>query len=88
MNKEIALLKPNNIIQKLRVLAREKEVIRRKLAVTAEKLRLKARKLAVTAREKEVIRKKLAVTTGKLKKLYATLGRECTTGRKIWKMPG
>ncbi len=53
-----------NIMKKsqLAVTAKEKEDVRRKLAVTAEKLRLKAKQLAVIAEEKESVRRKLAVT--------------------------
>ncbi|MDO8468486.1 MAG: PAS domain-containing sensor histidine kinase [Candidatus Peribacter sp.] len=67
---------PDGIALKLKVLAKEKEVVRRKLVVTArekevvrcklvmtaKKLRLKARQLAATAREKEAVRRKLVVT--------------------------
>ena len=54
---------------KLEVLAKEKEVIRRKLAITA-------RKLAVTAREKENTRRKLVVTARELKRLYGALEKK------------
>ncbi|OIO53242.1 hypothetical protein AUJ46_05190 [Candidatus Peregrinibacteria bacterium CG1_02_54_53] len=52
----------DGIALKLKILAKEKEDVRRKLVVTAKKLRLKARQLAATAREKEVVRRKLVVT--------------------------
>ncbi len=46
--------------------AKEKEDVRRKLAVTAKKLALTAKALAVTAKEKEDVRRKLAVVAQKL----------------------
>jgi len=49
-------------------LARKTESVRRKLAVTAKKLRIKAAELAVTAREKEDVRRKLLVTAKELKR--------------------
>jgi PAS domain S-box-containing protein len=45
---------------------KEKKDFRRKLPVTAEKLRLKAKQLAVTVKENESIRDKLAVTAKQL----------------------
>lgn len=54
-------------IFKLKVLAKEKESVRRKLKVTAKTLRLKAKQLAIIAKEKESIRLKLAVTAEKLR---------------------
>jgi PAS domain S-box-containing protein len=79
-----------NIARKLKVLASEKEVIRRKLVITARqlavtakekestrrKLVVTARKLAVIAREKEHARRKLVVTAQKLKTLYETLEKK------------
>lgn len=53
-------------------IAKEKENIRRKLAVTAEKLRVKALQLAITAKEKEAIRGMLAETAKEL----AAIARE------------
>jgi PAS domain S-box-containing protein len=52
---------------KLRILAKEKEYVRRKLAVTAEKLQRKAWQLSVTAKQKEDVRRKLVVTAKKLR---------------------
>lgn len=52
----------NDIILNLKILAEEKESVRRKLAITASKLAVTAKKLATTAKEKEVVRRKLAVT--------------------------
>ena len=57
----------NNTIFKLKILAEEKESVRRKLEITAEKLRLKAKQLAVTAEEKESVRRKLVVTAKELR---------------------
>lgn len=51
----------------LKILDKEKEDARRKLAVTAEKLRLKAKQLAVTARQREHTRRKLMVTAKELR---------------------
>jgi PAS domain S-box-containing protein len=87
MNKRIPVSASDDIILSLKILAREKEVVRRKLAVTAAKLAVTAkklaatakekesvrRKLAVTAREKESVRRKLVVVAEKLKKSYETL---------------
>ncbi len=63
----------HGIVLKLKALAEEKELVRRKLAVTAKKLRLKAAQLAVTAREKETVRRKLVVTVKQLKISRETL---------------
>ncbi len=63
----------DDIIFKLKVLAKEKEDIRKKLAVTAEALRLKAEALAVIAKEKEDVRKKLEVMAEALKMSRETL---------------
>jgi len=76
MSKKPSISASKKIALKLRVLAREKEVTRRKLVVTAKKLRIKARQLAVTAREKEVVRRKLVVTAKKLKLSYETLEKK------------
>ena len=61
---------------RLKILAKEKEVVRRKLAVTASKLRLKAKQLAVIAKEKESVRRKLMVTADKLKRVHETLEKK------------
>ncbi len=66
MNKKTTISTSDDIILNLRILAREKEDVRRKLAVTAAKLAATAEKLAITAREKESVRRKLAVTAAKL----------------------
>ncbi|MCR4275617.1 MAG: PAS domain-containing sensor histidine kinase [Candidatus Wolfebacteria bacterium] len=55
-----------NILKKKQLSVTAKESIRRKLAVTAEELRLKAKQLAVAAKEKEDVRNKLAVTAKQL----------------------
>ncbi|MDR3558666.1 MAG: ATP-binding protein, partial [Candidatus Pacebacteria bacterium] len=51
----------------------EKEVVRRKLVVTAAKLARTAEKLAATAEEKESVRQKLVVTAEKLEMSHRTL---------------
>ncbi|MFA6414869.1 MAG: ATP-binding protein [Candidatus Paceibacterota bacterium] len=66
MNKKAPPSLSDKIILNLKVLAEEKESVRRKLAVTAAKLVVTAEKLAATAREKESVRRKLAVTAAKL----------------------
>jgi PAS domain S-box-containing protein len=66
MNKQSIISIPDDTIFKLKILAEEKESVRRKLVVTAEKLRLKAKQLAVTAEEKESVRRKLVITAEKL----------------------
>ena len=66
----------DHIALKLKALAREKESVRRKLVVTAKKLRIKAAQLAVTAREKESVRRKLVLTAEKLKVSRKTLEKK------------
>ena len=69
MSKKLIISASNNTANtalKLKVLAKKKESVRRKLAVTAENLSLKAKQLAVTAKEKESVRRKLAVTAENL----------------------
>ena len=61
---------------KLKILAKEKEVVRRKLVIIAKKLSLKAQQLAVIAREKESVRRKLVVTAKKLKSVHETLEKK------------
>lgn len=68
MNKKSAL--------KLKILAREKEIVRRKLVIFAKKLSIKAKQLAVIAREKESVRRKLVVTATKLKNIHETLEKK------------
>ena len=63
----------DDIIHDLKILAAEKESVRRKLVVTAAKLAATAEKLAATAKEKEVVRRKLAVTAAKLELSHRTL---------------
>ena len=65
VSKEIEIDKAKT--KQLAVIAKEKESIRLKLVVTAEKLALKAKELAATAVEKEDVRKKLAVTAEELR---------------------
>ncbi|MDP3729277.1 MAG: ATP-binding protein [bacterium] len=59
MSKKIVISASDNLVLKLRVLAKEKENIRRKLVVMAKRL-------AVTAKKKEDVRKKLEITAKKL----------------------
>jgi PAS domain S-box-containing protein len=68
-----------NIAHRLHILAKEKEVVRQKLVITARKLSVKAKQLAVIAKEKEAVRRKLLVTAEKLRlkaKQLATTARE------------
>lgn len=76
MNKRPIISASDDIILNLKILAREKEKVRKKLVATAKKLAVTAAKLVVTAREKEVVRRKLAVTAAKLKKSYETLEKK------------
>ncbi|MES2314973.1 MAG: ATP-binding protein [Patescibacteria group bacterium] len=69
MKQPVNISTSEDIAYKLKVLAQEKENVRRKLVVTA-------RQLAVTAREKESARRKLVITASKLKKLYETLEKK------------
>lgn len=73
MPKKSGISTAGDIALKLKVLAKEKEDVRRKLVVTAKKLRVKAAQLAATAREKEVVRRKLVVTAEKLRLKAAQL---------------
>jgi len=68
MDKKTTLSISDKIIADLKGLAKEKEIVRRKLVVTAAKLATTAKKLAVIAEKKEVIRRKL-VTTAKEKEV-------------------
>jgi PAS domain S-box-containing protein len=52
----------DEIIASLKMLAKGKEIIRRKLAITAKKLAVTAERLAHIAEVKEIIRRKLVVT--------------------------
>ena len=79
MNKKATILSSKNAISKLKVLVKEKETIRRKLATTAQVLRLKAKRLAVIAKEKEAVRRKLLVTAEALRlkaKQFAVIAKE------------
>ncbi len=62
MNKKNIISASDDIINSLKVLAKEKESVRRKLVITAKKLAITAAKLAITAEEKEIVRRKLAKT--------------------------
>ena len=76
-----------DIILNLKVLANEKEEVRRKLAVTAAKLAATAKKLAVTAKEKEVVRRKLEISAKEKevvrRKLEVTAAKLATTAEKL-----
>ncbi len=67
MSKKDAVSAQDNTILELKALAKEKEDVRRQLAITAEDLRLKAEQLAMIAKEKEDVRLKLAETTKELR---------------------
>lgn len=77
----------DDIILNLKVLAKEKESVRRKLAVTAAKLAITAKKLAITAKEKESVRRKLVITAAQLastaEKLAATAKEKESVRRKL-----
>ena len=87
MDKQKIISASNDTIFKLKILAEEKESVRRKLVVTAEKLRLKAKQLANTAEEKESIRRKLVVTAKmlrlKAKQLAVTAKEKENVRRKL-----
>ena len=90
----ITISTSKNIAQKLEILAKEKESVRRKLVVTAKelavtakekesvrrKLVVTAKQLAVTAREKESVRQKLVVTA---KELAVTAKEKENARRKL-----
>lgn len=59
MNKKTIISATDNTINKLKVSAKKKEVVRRKLAITAKQL-------ALLAKEKETVRNKLIITAKKL----------------------
>lgn len=61
MNKKTIIYATDNTINKLKVSAKKKEVVRRKLVITAKQL-------ALLAKEKEAVRNKLAATAKKLAK--------------------
>ncbi len=87
MNKKTVISASNDIILSLKVLAKEKEIVRRKLAITAAKLAVTAAKLAITAKEKESVRRKLAVTAkekeGVRRKLVVTAAKLAATAEKL-----
>jgi len=88
MNKQVPTISVSDeIILNLKVLAEEKEGVRRKLAVTAAKLAVTAKKLAVIAEKKESIRRKL-VATAKEKEvvrleLAVTAAKLAVTARRL-----
>lgn len=69
----------DDIIMNLKILAAEKESVRRKLALTAAKLATTAKKLAITAKEKEGVRRRLVITAAKL---AATAEKLATTAKE------
>ena len=87
MKKKVVASVSNEIIRNLKVLAKEKEVVRRKLAITAKKLAETAKKLAITAREREIVRRKLEITARELaitaEKLAATAKEKEVVRRKL-----
>jgi PAS domain S-box-containing protein len=87
MTKEKITSASEDIILNLKVLAREKESVRRKLAGTAKKLALTAAKLAVTAKEKESVRRKLVITAREKesvrRKLAVTAAKLAMTAAKL-----
>lgn len=76
----------NEIIFNLKVLAEEKETVRRSLVITAAKLAVTAKKLAATAKEKETVRRKLVITAEKLKRAYETLEKKVLERTKSLEM--
>jgi len=87
MNKRPPISATDDIILNLKILAQEKEVVRRKLAITAAKLATTAKKLAITASEKESVRRKLAVTAREKEfvrqKLVVTAAKLAMTAEKL-----
>lgn len=87
MNNKNIISAANDMTLKLKVLAKEeKESVRRKLAVTAETLRIKAKQLATIAKEKESARLKLAVTAKEKERVRNKLesNRACRNGLWAW----
>lgn len=62
LNLKVLAKEKETVRRKLEVSAREKEAVRRKLAITASKLAITAKKLAITAKEKESVRRKLEIS--------------------------
>ncbi len=87
MNKRNPISASDDIIFNLKVLAMEKESVRRKLAVTAAKLAMTAAKLAITAKEKESVRRRLVVTAKEKesvrRKLAITAEKLAATAAKL-----
>ena len=87
MSKKTVISASDEIILKLKILAKEKELVRRKLAVTATKLAVTAEKLALTAKEKESVRRKLAITAKEKesvrRKLVVTAAKLAATAEKL-----
>ena len=72
----------NDIILNLKVLAGEKELVRRKLVITAAKLADTAKKLAIAAIEKESVRRKLVLTAEKLRLAHENLEKKVLSRTK------
>jgi signal transduction histidine kinase len=88
MNKKAIISTVNNTILNLKVSAKKKEGVRRKLVITAKRQESVWRKLAATAKEKEnARRKKLVVTAEKLAvtaaKLVATAKEKELVRRRL-----
>lgn len=87
MNKKTVISASDDIILNLKVLAEEKEIVRRKLAATAAKLAATAKKLAATAKEKEIVRRKLEITAKEKeivrRELEVTAEKLAATAKKL-----
>ena len=93
-NKKIVTSTNDNVITKLKFLAKKKESVRRKLAVTAKekedvrsRLVVTAKKLALTAKEAESVRRKLAVIAKEKEdvrnKLVTTAKKLAVTAKEV-----
>src|SRR3989338_6272000 len=79
MKRKTIISTSDKTILKLEVLAREKEIVRRKLEITVRALHLKVKNLAVIAKEKEDVRRKLVITAQALRlkaKQFAIIAKE------------
>lgn len=79
MKTENIISASDDIILNLKVLAREKEKVRKKRVVTARKLAMIAKERVTTAREKETVRRNLAMTA---QKLAVTARKLATTAKE------
>ena len=80
MIKKTNISASNDIVHKLKVLAKKKEGVRSRLVVTAKKKEGVRRKLVVTAKEKESVRNKLVITA---KQLAVTAKERESARRKL-----